>query len=316
MFDEYFNPPSIVVSLVLVDVAPRAVDLADSLVSTSIDQDAPSKRSSSNVLQLHTLLEHLGRWTKDHPIANVIRDPSRSVSTRKQLKTNVMWCYFDAFLTFVEPNNFKQAMTKPSWIDATQEKIQNFERLKVWVLVSCPDKVFLIKLKWIYKVKIKEFGGVLKNKARLIAQGFKQEEGIDFEESYASVARIEAIRIFIANATHKNLTIFQMDVKTAFLNGKLKEEIPLYYDNKSAIALCYNNVQHSRAKHIDVLYHFIKEQVENGIVELYFVWTEYQLAGVFTKSLPRERFNFLIDKLGMKNMSPDTLKRLAAKTDK
>ncbi|GJX40600.1 copia protein [Tanacetum coccineum] len=74
-------------------------------------------------------------------------------------------------------------------------------------------------------------------------------------------------------------------------------KIPLYCDNKSVIALCCNNVQHSRAKHIDVHYHFIKEQVENGIVELYFVRTEYQLADIFTKPLPRERFNFLIEKL-------------------
>nr|GEY22757.1 retrovirus-related Pol polyprotein from transposon TNT 1-94 [Tanacetum cinerariifolium] len=87
------------------------------------------------------------------------------------------------------------------------------------------DKVFLIKLKWIYKVKTDEFGGVLKNKARLVTQGFRQKEGIDFEESFASVARTEAIYIFIANAAHKNMTIFQMDVKTAFLNSELKEEV-------------------------------------------------------------------------------------------
>ncbi|GJV46998.1 retrovirus-related pol polyprotein from transposon TNT 1-94 [Tanacetum coccineum] len=116
----------------------------------------------------------------DHPIANVIDDPSCSVSTRKQLETDAMWCYFDAFLTSVEPKNFKQAMSEPSWIDAMQEEIHEFERLKVWELVSCLDKVFLIKLKWIYKVKKDEFGGVLKNKARLVAQGFRQEEGIDF----------------------------------------------------------------------------------------------------------------------------------------
>ncbi|GKC86738.1 hypothetical protein Tco_1147387 [Tanacetum coccineum] len=78
----------------------------------------------------------------------------------------------------------------------------------------------------------------------------------------------------------------------------------------SVIALCCNNVQHSRAKHIDVRYHFIKEQVENGLVELYFVRTEYQLADIFTKPLPRERFNFLIEKLGMRSMSPETLKHL------
>ncbi|GKC05201.1 retrovirus-related pol polyprotein from transposon TNT 1-94 [Tanacetum coccineum] len=148
----------------------------------------------------------------------MIGDPSRSVSIRKRLETNAMWCYFDAFLTSVEPKNFKQAMTEPSWIDAMQEEIREFKRLKVWELVLCPDNVFLIKLEWIYKVKTDESGRVLKNKARLVAQGFRQEEGIDFEESFAPVARIEAIRIFVANAAHKNMTIYQMDVKTDFLN--------------------------------------------------------------------------------------------------
>nr|GEV19178.1 reverse transcriptase domain-containing protein [Tanacetum cinerariifolium] len=230
MFDKYFNPPIIIVSPVLVAAAQRAVDLAVSPVSTSIDQDAPStsipsvqekehslivsqgfeespktphfhddplleslhedstsQGLSSNVRSIHTLFESLGRWTKDHPIANIISDPSRSVSTRKQLQTNAM--------------------------------------LQLWELVPCPDKFILIKLKWIYKVKAAEFGGVRKNKARLVAQGFRQDEGIDFKVSFAPVARIESICIFVKNAAHKNMTIFQMDVKTAFLNGKLKEEV-------------------------------------------------------------------------------------------
>nr|GEX40964.1 transcription factor DYT1 [Tanacetum cinerariifolium] len=94
-------------------------------------QDSTSQGSSSNVIQIHTLFEHLGRWTKDHLIANVIGNPSFSVSTRKQLETDAMWCYFNAFLTSVEPKNFKQAMIKPSWIDKMQEEIHEFERLKV-----------------------------------------------------------------------------------------------------------------------------------------------------------------------------------------
>ncbi|GKB04306.1 retrovirus-related pol polyprotein from transposon TNT 1-94 [Tanacetum coccineum] len=249
MFNEYFTPPSIAVSPVQEVVPLRVVDLADSLVSTSIDQDAPSSKSpktpifrddplnqspheestpqglSSNVRQTHTPFEHLGKWTKDHPIANMIGDPSRSVSTRKHLQTNAMLCFFDAFLTSVEPKNFKQAMTKLLWIDAMQEEIHKFKRLQVLELVSYPDKVLLIKLKWIYKVKTDEFGGVLKKKDRLVAHGFRQEEGINFEESFTPVAKIEAIRIFIANVAHKNMTIYQMDVKTAFLNGELKEEV-------------------------------------------------------------------------------------------
>ncbi|GKF04782.1 hypothetical protein Tco_0035450 [Tanacetum coccineum] len=92
-------------------------------------------------------------------------------------------------------------------------------------------------------------------------------------------------------------------------------KIPLYCNNKSAIALCCNNVQHSRAKHIDVRYHFIQEEVKNGIVELYFVRTEYQLADIFTKPLPREIFNFLIEKLDMRSMSLEMLKCLAEETN-
>ncbi|GJR64243.1 retrovirus-related pol polyprotein from transposon TNT 1-94 [Tanacetum coccineum] len=92
-------------------------------------------------------------------------------------------------------------------------------------------------------------------------------------------------------------------------------KIPLYCDNKSAIALCCNKVQHFNVKHIDVRYHFIKEQVENGIVELYFVRTKYQLVDIFTKPLPRERFNFLIKQLGMRSMSPKMLKRMTEEED-
>ncbi|GJU72356.1 hypothetical protein Tco_1263761 [Tanacetum coccineum] len=92
-------------------------------------------------------------------------------------------------------------------------------------------------------------------------------------------------------------------------------KIPMYCDNKSAIALCCNNVQHSRSKHIDIRFHFIKEQVENGVVELYFVNTEYQLADIFTKALCRERIEFLINKLGMRSFTPETLKQLADEAD-
>ncbi|GJV61991.1 hypothetical protein Tco_1468091 [Tanacetum coccineum] len=91
--------------------------------------------------------------------------------------------------------------------------------------------------------------------------------------------------------------------------------IPLYYDNKSDIALCCNNVQHSRSKHIDIRHHFIREQVENGVVELYFVTTNYQLADIFTKALPREWFEFLLPRLGMKSMTPKTLKHLHEEED-
>ncbi|GJQ98605.1 retrovirus-related pol polyprotein from transposon TNT 1-94 [Tanacetum coccineum] len=207
--------------------SPKTPIFHDDPLHESRYEDSTSQGSSSNVRQTHTPFEHLGRWTKDHLIANMIGNPSRFISTRKLLETDAMWCYFDAFLTSVEPKNFKQAMTKPSCIDAMQEQIHEFQRLEVWELVSCPDKVLLIKLKWIYKVKTDEFGGVLKNKARLVTQGFRQEEGINFEGSFAPVTRIEAIRIFVANAAHKNMMIYQMYVKMAFLNGELKEEVDI-----------------------------------------------------------------------------------------
>ncbi|GJX11967.1 retrovirus-related pol polyprotein from transposon TNT 1-94, partial [Tanacetum coccineum] len=106
-----------------------------------------------------------------------------------------------------------------------QDEIHEFDRLQVWELVPQPDCVMIIALKWIYKVKLDEYGDVMKNMARLVAKGYRQEEGIEFEESFAPVARIKAIRIFIANAVSKNMTIYQMDIKTAFLNGELKEEV-------------------------------------------------------------------------------------------
>nr|GFA77507.1 hypothetical protein [Tanacetum cinerariifolium] len=118
-----------------------------------------------------------------------------------------------------------EALIQSCWIEAIQEELNEFERLKVWELVPRPDQVMVITLKWIYKVKLDELGGILKNKARLVARGYRQEEGIDFEESFAPVARLEAIWIFLAYAAHKNMVVYQMDVKTTFLNGNLREDV-------------------------------------------------------------------------------------------
>ncbi|GJW97404.1 putative ribonuclease H-like domain-containing protein [Tanacetum coccineum] len=494
MFDEFFSPPTSVASPVPVKEAPTLVSHCFTIL-TPVDQYHPHHRhikynpyfgipipetvfeesSSSDVIPttVHSdapISEHLSKWTKDHPLQNIIGDPSRPVSTRLQLHEQALFCYYDAFLTSVEPKTYKDALTQSCWIEAMQEELHEFERLKVWELVPRLDKVMGITLKWIYKVKLDELGGILKNKARLVARGYRQEEGIDFEESFTLVARLEAVRIFLTSAAHMNMIVYQMDVKTAFLNGILHEKvyvsqpngfidpnnpnhmyrlkkalyglkqapraglqihksraiflnqskyalkslkkygmescdpvdtpmvekskpdedtqgkavdpihyrgmvgtlmyltssrpdlglwylkdyaialtaftdadhagcqdtrrstsgsmqllgdrlvswsskrqksaaissteaeyialsgccaqvlwmrsqltdyglgfnkIPIYYDNKSNIALCSNNVQHSQSKHIDIRYHFIKEQVENGVVELYFVRTEY-----------------------------------------
>ncbi|GJY53966.1 retrovirus-related pol polyprotein from transposon TNT 1-94 [Tanacetum coccineum] len=205
MFDEYYNHPSSVVSLVLVVVAPRAVELAAIPLLTTIDQDAPSSSTSSTNQKQQSSIISQG---VEEPISNAhfddpCHEPLHDVSTSQESSSNA------------------------------QSSHSSLELI---------DKVMLINLKWIFKVKIDEFGRLLKNKARLVAQGFRQEKGIDFEESFALVARIEAIRIFIANAANKNITIYQMDIKMAFLNGELKEEVYVsqpegfvYQDNSSHV---------------------------------------------------------------------------------
>ncbi|GJR69658.1 retrovirus-related pol polyprotein from transposon TNT 1-94 [Tanacetum coccineum] len=130
----------------------------------------------------------INKWTKDHSIDNVIGDPSRPVSTRQQPQDEALFGYFDAFFSFVEPKSYKDALTESCWIEAMQEELNELECLEVWELAPCPVRVMVITLKWIYKVKLDELGGVLKNKARLVARGYHQEEGIDFEESFAPVA--------------------------------------------------------------------------------------------------------------------------------
>ncbi|GJU37819.1 retrovirus-related pol polyprotein from transposon TNT 1-94 [Tanacetum coccineum] len=432
LFDELLNPP------------PSVDQPAPEVIAPIAEVVAPEPTASTGSPSSTT--------TKDHPLDNIIGDLERPVSTRLQLHEQALFCYYDAFLTLVEPKNYKDALTQACWIEEMQEELNEFERLEVWELVPRPDK--------------------------------KRE--FIFEESFALVDRLDAIRIFLAYAAHMNMIVYQMDVKTAFLNGILHEEvyvsqpdgfvdqdnlnhvyklkkalyglkqwydlllkfllsqefskgtvdptlfirrqgkdiflakpiekhlhavkrivkylrgtvnrglwypkdssialiayadadhagcqdtrrstsrsmqllgdklvswslkrqknaaissteveyivlsgccaqvlwirpqltdyglgfnkIPMYCDNKSAIALCCNNVQHSRSKHIDIRFHFIKEQVENKVVELYFVNMEYQLADIFTKALGRERIKFLINKLGMRSFTPETLKQLA-----
>nr|GEU69636.1 hypothetical protein [Tanacetum cinerariifolium] len=163
----------------------------------SSDQSSSTDSIYTVVHPDHQISQHNSKWTKDHPLENITGQLARPVSTRLQLH--------------------EQA--------PMQEELNEFKRLKVWELIPRPDKVMVITLKWIYKVKLDELGCILKNKAHLVAHGYRQDEGIDFEESFAPVARLESIRIFLAYATHKNMVVYQMDTKTAFLNGNLREEV-------------------------------------------------------------------------------------------
>nr|GEV32266.1 hypothetical protein [Tanacetum cinerariifolium] len=170
----------------------------DPLLGVSIPEvtsmQSSSTESPQSIMQPnHLMTHHNSKWTKDRPLNNIIGQLSIPVSTRLQLHEQALFCYYDAFLTSVEPKTYKQALTQSCWIEAMQEELNEFERLE--------------------------------NKARLVARGYRQEEGIGFEESFALVARLEAIRIFLAYAAHKNIVVYQMDVKTAFLNGNLWEEV-------------------------------------------------------------------------------------------
>nr|GEW42221.1 retrovirus-related Pol polyprotein from transposon TNT 1-94 [Tanacetum cinerariifolium] len=495
--------------------------LVNPFVNSSTSAGASSSSQNVDPSNMHTFYQpypHEFQWTKDHPLEQVIEEPSRPVLTRNQLRSDGDMCMYALSVSTMELKNVKEAMTDPAWIDLMQEEILQFKRLDV-----------------------------IRNKSRLVVKGYHQEEGIDFEESFALVARMEAIRIFLAYVAHKLFTVFQIDVKTAFLHGSLKEDvyvcqpegfidaghpshvyklkkalyglkqaprawyiqlffvlmksrfkmsmmeemtfflglqvnqspcgifinqskyvleilnkygmescdpvgtpmeikdkldldqngtpfdatkyhsmigalmyltssrpdivhatclcaryqakptekhlkedsgfeltgfsdtgyagckdtfkstfggaqflgeklvswsskkqdctvlsttkaeyvslsaccaqvlwmrtqltdygfhfnkIPIYFDSKLAIAISCNLVQHSRTKHFDVRYHFIKEHVEKGTIELYFVKTDYQLADIFTKALPADRFNYLVRRLGMRSLSPKELERL------
>nr|GEY00617.1 putative ribonuclease H-like domain-containing protein [Tanacetum cinerariifolium] len=403
-------------------VNPFATPSTESVISSTQYVDP------SNMHTFYQPYPHNYQWTKEHPLEQVIGEPSRPVLTRNQLKNDGDMCIYALTVSIMEPNFVT------GWHQTPYSK-----------------------------------NTVIHNKTRLVVRGYRQKEGIDFEESFAPVARMEAIRIFLAYTAHKGFTVYQMDVKTAFLHGSLKEDvcfdddilvvnqspngifinqsnyvneilkkyglntcdiigtpmdikdklnldqigtpvdatkyrsmigalmyltssrpnivhdtcvcakcqahptekhlkemlimrdvktfkstsggaqllgeklmswsskkqdytslstvkseyvslstccaqvlwmqtqltdygyhfdkILIYCDSKSAIAISCNPVQHSRMKHIAVRYHFIKEHVEKGTIELYFVKTDYQLADIFTKALPVDRFNYLVRRL-------------------
>nr|GEU53699.1 hypothetical protein [Tanacetum cinerariifolium] len=452
LFDELFTPlPSVdhpapeVIAPIAKVVAPEPAASTGLPSSTTVDQDAPPPKvpsdQSSSMDFIHTVVhpdyqisKHNRKWVKDHPFKNIIGELARPVFTRLQLHEKALFCYYDAFLTSVKPKTYKDALTQSCWIEAMHEELNDLNALD-----------------------------------------YRQEEGIDFEDSFALVARLEAIRIFLAFVAHMNMVVYQIDVKIVFLNGNMWEEVyvsqpdgfvdpdnpnhvyklkkslyglkqalrawydmlssflisqdfskgsvdptlfirrdgkelllkskldedkegkavdpshyrgmigtllylttsrhdlqfaicmcaryqarptekhlhavkrifwylkgtvnqGLWYPKDSSIALtAFADADHagcqdtcrstsssmqflgdrlvSWSKHIDIRYHFIKEHVKNGVIELYFINTEYQLADIFTKALGRERIEFLINKLGMQSFTPETLKQLADKVE-
>nr|GEZ64060.1 copia protein [Tanacetum cinerariifolium] len=405
-------------------VNPFATSSSNAAETSSLQNVDPSN--------MHTFYQpypHEFQWTKDHPLKEVIGEPSRPVLIRNQLRSDGDMCMYALTVSTMEPKNVKEAMTDPAWIESMQEELLQFKRMDH-----------------------DEEQTIIRNKSRLVVRGYRQEEELDFEESFAPVARMEAIRIFLAYAAHKLFTVFQMYMKTAFLHGSLKKDmyvcqpegfiddyhpshvyklkkalyglkqaprvcivhatclcaryqakpiekhlkevkrifrylrgtvntclwymkdsgfeltgfsdadyagckdsfkstsggaqflgeklvswsskkqdctalltveaeyvslsaccaqvlwmqtqlmdygfifkkIPIYCDSKSAIAISCN-----------------PEHVEKGTIKLYFVKTDYQLADIFTKALPIDRYNYLVRRLGMRSLSPKELEHLA-----
>ncbi|KAJ9552589.1 hypothetical protein OSB04_016634 [Centaurea solstitialis] len=184
---------------------------------------ADESTSSTNAEPLQAIPQPLAlRWTKDHPIDQVLGDPSTGVKTRQQSGNH---CLYVSFLSEHEHTKVDEALTDPSWVSAMQEELAELNRNLVWTLVHKPSRKTINGLKWVFRNKLDEHGIVIRNKARLVAQGYRQEEGIDYNETFAHVAKLEAIRLFLAYAAHCNFQVYQMDVKSAFLNGKLAEEV-------------------------------------------------------------------------------------------
>ncbi|KAJ9544584.1 LOW QUALITY PROTEIN: hypothetical protein OSB04_024291 [Centaurea solstitialis] len=161
------------------------------------------ENDATNNQQTYVTHPHTRKWTRDHPPSQII----------------------GRFLSEFDPSDVSQALTDPDWVLAMQEELAEFERNKVWRLVTRLWGKSIIGLKWIFRNKKDENDLIIRNKARLVAKGYRQQEGIDYDETFAPVARIEAIRIFLAYAAHKSMTMYQMDVKCAFLNGVLQDEV-------------------------------------------------------------------------------------------
>nr|GEX19941.1 hypothetical protein [Tanacetum cinerariifolium] len=403
------------------------------------------------ILKLHTwgMIRYLAYLFQKLRLLNLHQ---RSVSTRLQLHKQAFFCYYDAFLTSVEPKMYKEALTQSCWIEAMQEEFNKFERLEVWELVPRPDKVMVITLKeevyvsqpdgfvdqdnsnhvnklkkalyglkhapraWYYmlssflisqdfsigsvdpKLFIRRNGndlllmsmmgkisfflglqisqsprGIFINQSKYALESLKEyifescdpvdtpmvekskldedKEGKVVDPSYfcafadadhagcqdtrrstSGIVQFIGERVISWSLKRqKSAAISSTEAEYIILSGCCAQilwtgsqlldyglgfkKIPMYCDNKSAIALCCNNVQHSRSKHIDIKYHFIKEQVENGMNELYFINTKYQLVDLYTKALGRDIIEFLTNKLDMRSFTQETLKQLMDEVD-
>nr|GEW73231.1 putative ribonuclease H-like domain-containing protein [Tanacetum cinerariifolium] len=191
----------------------------DEIVYSNDDEEVGGEADMTNLdINIPVIPILTTRIQKDHPVEQIIRDIHSTPQTRGMTKNE----------TNLEPTKVIKALTDPSWIEAMQDELLEFKLQPVWTLVDLPYGKRAIGTKWIYKNKKDKRAIVVRNKARLVAQGYTQEEGIDYNEVFAPVARIKAIRLFLAYASFKDCVVYQMDVKSAFLYGRIKEEVYVY----------------------------------------------------------------------------------------
>jgi hypothetical protein len=158
---------------------------------------------------------------RDYPVNSILGDIHKGVTTRSRV---AHFCEHYSFVSSIEPYRIEDALRDPDWVVAMQEELNNFTRNEVWHLVPRPNQN-IVGTKWVFRNKQDEHGVVTRNKARLVAKGYSQVKGLNFDETYAPVARLESIRILLAYATYHGFKLYQMDVKSAFLNGPIKEEV-------------------------------------------------------------------------------------------
>ncbi|GJW19092.1 retrovirus-related pol polyprotein from transposon TNT 1-94 [Tanacetum coccineum] len=198
------------------------------LVDDDLDEEeaikVTEKKNSENDIEDDTLeIDEVVniKESRNHLLENVIGNLNqRTLRSQAQNQSN-----FFCFISTIEPKNMNEALKDESWIIAMQEELNQFVANDVWELVPQPKNMTIIETKWVYRNKLDENGVVSRNKARLVAQSYNQQEGIDYDETYAPVARLESIRILLAHACALDFKLFQMDVKSAFLNGFINEEV-------------------------------------------------------------------------------------------
>ncbi|GJV43990.1 retrovirus-related pol polyprotein from transposon TNT 1-94 [Tanacetum coccineum] len=366
MFDEYLNPPKSVVSIVPIAAASRPVDLTGTPLSTSIDQDAPfanilteepnSQESSSNVQSTNPPFKLLGKWTKNQPLENVIGNPSRPEEGIDFEESFAPVTCIEAIRIFISNAAYKnmtvyQMDVKIAFLNRELCEEVYVSQLEGFVDPNHPNHMYRLK-KALYRLKQAPRAWYDLLSKFLLSQKFSKgvvnptlftrKEGKDilmvqiYVDDIIFASSNPSLCDTFADIMTSGFKMSMMGKMSFFLGLQISQSLRGIFINQSKYAheiikkFAYADADHDRcqdtrrstsgsAKFLgdrlvswsSKIYHFIKEQVENGVIELYFVRTDYQLADIFTKALPKERFEFLLNKLGMKSISPETLKNLA-----